>query len=113
MKKIEVNYTVNGEQKQRVAYMTDDFRDRVEHEGNELTEWDILKNRQRPNERWDFGPTYVIMLFFEDNPEGAQLYLEATTGYNGEYKGEPEPIGLRFLTPQTYGIPFTVNITTI
>ena len=114
MKKIQVNYTYNGEQKQRVAYMTDDFKDRVEHEGNNLTEWDFFKDNQRPVEKWNVGPSYVIMLYFDDTEEGATLYLRVDTNFKGEYIGEPVPVGLQFLSPKpTYGMPFTVNMTTI
>ena len=63
--------------------MTEPVHDE-EHRENQLTEVGVYKDNQRPNERWDIGPSYIHSLYFDN--QGATLYFKLSTHADGKIK---------------------------
>ena len=61
--------------------MTEPVHDEL-HRENQLTEVGVYKDNQRPNERWDIGPSYIHSLYFDN--QGATLYFKLTTDDKGK-----------------------------
>lgn len=53
-------------------------------EGNQLTEVDVYQNQQKPNKRWNIGPSYIHSLYFDN--QGATLHFKLTTDADGNIK---------------------------
>ena len=87
--------------------MTEPVHDEA-HRENQLTEVDVFKNNQRPNEKWDIGPTYIHSLFFEN--QGATLYFRLITRADGKIKRR-DFIGMTvYVDNEDLGIVDLVNV---
>jgi hypothetical protein len=54
------------------------------HRENQLTEVNVYKDNQRPNERWNIGPSYIHSLYFDN--QGVTLYFKLSTYADGKIK---------------------------
>ena len=87
MIEFKIQYAYEGKQHNIVGItngaMTEPVHDEA-HRPNQLTEVDVFKNNQRPNERWNIGPTYIHKLYFDN--QGANLYFKISTDASGKIK---------------------------
>lgn len=113
MIEFKITYEYKGEKHRLVGItngaMTKPVSERRE---NQLTEINVFKDRQKPDERWDLGPSYIHSLYFE--PYGT-LYFELLTDSRGKIKRR-EFIGMtiyedneEFHTVDSFRVPFTVE----
>ena len=84
MIEFKIQYTHNGKQHNIVGITNGAMTEPVHDRENQLTEVDVFKNNQRPNERWNLGPSYIHKLYFDN--QGANLYFKISTDASGKIK---------------------------
>jgi len=84
MIEFKIQYTYKGVKKTIVGITNGAMTAPADVERNQLTEVDVYQNRQKPNKRWDIGPSYVHSLYFDN--QGATLYFRLNTGADGKIK---------------------------
>ena len=87
MIEFKIHYTHKGKQHSIVGITNGAMTSPVRNEAyrdNQLTEVNVFKDNQRPNERWNIGPSYIHSLYFDN--QGATLYFKISTGADGKIK---------------------------
>jgi len=87
MIEFKITYTYKGKKHNLLGITNGGMNEPVHdeaHRDNQLTEVDVYKNRQIPNERWNIGPSYIHSLYFDN--QGATLYFKLSTDSDGKIK---------------------------
>ena len=84
MIEFKIQYTHKGKQHSIVGITNGAMTEPAHRENNQLTEVNVFKDNQRPNERWNIGPSYIHSLYFDN--QGATLYFKISTGADGKIK---------------------------
>jgi hypothetical protein len=87
MIEFKIQYTHKGKQHNIVGITNSAMNWPVRNEAyreNQLTEVNVFKDNQRPDERWNIGPSYIHSLYFDN--QGATLYFKISTGADGKIK---------------------------
>ena len=87
MIEFKIQYTHKGKKHSIVGITNSAMNSPVRNEAyrdNQLTEVNVFKDNQRPNERWNIGPSYIHSLYFDN--QGATLYFKLSTYADGKIK---------------------------
>lgn len=84
MIEFKIQYTHNGKQHSIVGITNGAMTEPEHSENNQLTEVNVFKDNQRPNERWNIGPSYIHSMYFDNH--GATLYFKISTDFDGNIK---------------------------